>query len=210
MPASVDTKVASKMGMNTSVGCAAPICARYTKMLTGIIVRPDVLSTRNIIIGFDAVSFLGLSSCMPSMALRPSGVAALSSPSMLAEMFMKMLPTTGCPLGMSGKSLEKSGPSRRARALTTPPRSPIFITPSQKANTPVRPSEISKAVFDESKVDCMMAGNTSVSPINTSLTSAMAKAMTKKAIQMMLRTIDKWVLRGGRDRPSAVARNARL
>ena len=62
MPARVEKKVAISMGMNMSVGCAAPICARYTMMLTGMMVRPEVLSTRNIIMGFDAVSLRGLSS----------------------------------------------------------------------------------------------------------------------------------------------------
>ena len=40
----------------------------------------------------------------------------------------------------------------------TPPRSPIFITPIQSDNTPVSPSEISKAVFAVSKVEFIMAG----------------------------------------------------
>ena len=62
MPASVEKNVARRMGTKMSVGCAAPICARYTMMLTGIRVSPDVLSTRNIIIGLVAVSFFGFSS----------------------------------------------------------------------------------------------------------------------------------------------------
>ena len=161
MPASVEKNVAKRMGMKMSVGCWAPICARYTMMLTGMSVSPEVFSTRNIIMGFDAVSFFWFSSCICSMAFRPSGVAALSRPSMLAAMFMKMLPVTGCPLGMSGKSLQNTGDSRRDSALTTPPFSPTFITPSHSDSTPVRPSEISNAVFDEANVASIMAGNTS-------------------------------------------------
>ena len=88
-------------------------------------------------------------------------VAALSSPSMLAAMFMKMLPVTGCPLGMSGNSFVNTGDSKRASTLTTPPFSPTFITPSHNASTPVKPSEISKAVFDEENVESIIAGNTS-------------------------------------------------
>ena len=95
MPASVEKNVASRMGIKMSVGYAAPIWARYTIMLTGINVSPLVFSTRNIIMGFDAVSFFVFSSCICSMAFRPSGVAALSSPSILAAIFMKMLPVTG-------------------------------------------------------------------------------------------------------------------
>ena len=180
MPASVEQNVASRMGMKTSVGCAAPACARYTMMLTGMMVRPDVLMTRNIIIGLVAVSFFGLSCCRPSMAFRPRGVAALSSPSMLAAMFMKMLPTTGWPLGTSGKSFVKTGLSQRASTSTTPPRSPIFITPSHNESTPVRPREISKAVRAVSNVEFIMAGKTSTSPKNSSFTAAMANATRKK------------------------------
>ena len=203
MPASVEKNVASRMGMKMSVGCAACIWARYTMMLTGISVSPLVFSTKNIIIGFDAVTFsvcISLSLISPlscfifnvsflissicSIAFRPNGVAALSNPSMLAAMFMKMLPVTGCPLGMSGKSLVKMGDSRRASTLTTPPFSPTFMTPSHSDSTPVRPNEILKAVSDDSNVESIMAGNTPKSPRNTSLTAAMTNATKKNAIQI--------------------------
>ena len=166
-------------------------------------VRPEVLSTKNMIMGFVAVTFsaaasLSLrrpracccstpSSCIAfscSIAFRPRGVAALSRPSMLAAMFIKMLPVTGCPFGMSGNSLTKTGDSRRASALMSPPCSPIFITPSHSDKTPVRPKEISKAVFDEENVASIIAGNTSISPINTSLAAATTKATRKNAIQI--------------------------
>ena len=100
---------------------------------------PEVFSTKNIIIGLLAVSFLGFSSCNPSMAFKPSGVAALSSPSILAARFMKMLPVTGCPLGMSGKSLLKIGLKSREIKLINPPLSPIFMMPNHKESTPVNP-----------------------------------------------------------------------
>ena len=161
MPASVEKNVASSMGTKISVGCAAPICARYTMMLTGMRVSPLVFSTRNIIIGLVAVSFLVLSSCNCSMALSPSGVAALSSPRILAAMFMKILPVTGCPFGMSGNSLQNTGLSTLASMFTTPPFSPIFIIPSHNESTPVSPSEISNAVFDEANVESIIAGKTS-------------------------------------------------
>ena len=153
-------------------------------MLIGISVRLEVFNTRNMIIGLLAVSFRGFSSCRPSMAFRPSGVAALSSPSMLAARFMKMLPVTGCPLGMSGKSLLNSGPNIREKRLMTPPCSPIFMIPNQSDKIPVNPNEMSKAVFDESKVELMIAGKTSKSPQNIKRTRATMNAMTKKAIQM--------------------------
>ena len=134
--------------------------------------------------GLVAVSLRGLSPCSCSMALRPSGVAALSRPSMLAAMFMKMLPVAGWPLGMSGNRRVNTGLSNRDSASTTPPRSPIFMMPSQSESTPVSPRDISKAVFDEANVESIMAGNTPVSPIRTSFTTPMAKAMTKNDIQI--------------------------
>ena len=146
-------------------------------------VSPLVLSTRNMIMAFVAVSFCLLSSCMPSMALRPRGVAALSRPSMFALKFMKMWPKTGCPAGISGKSRTMRGDSQRASMSTSPPFSPIFMTPIQSESTPVSPREISKAVLALSNVLFMMAGKTSVLPMK-SCTVAIRKAMAKKPIQM--------------------------
>ena len=184
MPDSVEKKVANRIGMNTSVGFAAPCCARYTIIEMGISVSPLVLSTKNIIIAFVARSLFGFSSCNPSIAFSPSGVAALSSPNIFAERFIKMLPTTGCPSGISGKRRLKSGPSHRANIATTPPFSPMRIMPIHSDNTPVSPREISKAVLAVSKVDAIMLGNTSVSPKKSNFTTAMTKAMRKKANQM--------------------------
>ena len=132
---------------------------------------------------FAAVSFCLLSSCMPSIALSPKGVAALSRPSMFALKFMKMCPNTGCPAGISGKSRTMRGDSQRAITLTRPLRSPIFMIPIQSESTPVSPSEISKAVLALSNVLFMMAGKTSVLP-SISCTVAIRKAMAKKPTQM--------------------------
>ena len=153
-------------------------------MLIGISVSPEVFSTKNIIIGLLAVSLRGLRACSPSIAFSPNGVAALSSPNMLAARFIKILPVTGCPFGMSGKSLENNGLSIRDSQFTTPPSSPIFIIPIQSDSTPVSPNEISNAVFDDSNVELIIVGNTSVSPKHTNRTSATIKARAKKAIQM--------------------------
>ena len=153
-------------------------------MEMGTMVSPLVLSTKNIIIGLVAVSFFLFSSCSPSIVLSPKGVAALSSPSMLAEIFINILPNTGWFLGMSGKSFTITGLRKRARAFTSPPLSPIFMMPSHNDSTPVRPRLNSKAVLAVSKVESMMAGKTSMSPMNTSLIRAITKAIAKKAIQM--------------------------
>ena len=129
----------------------------------GINISPDVLITRNIIMGL---------------------LAALSSPSMLADMFIKIDPITGCPFGISGNKRQKTGLSQRANALISPLFSPIFMTPSQSESTPVSPSETSKAVFEETKVEFMISVNISVFPVKISFPKATMKAMIKKAIQM--------------------------
>jgi hypothetical protein len=54
------------------------------------------------------------------MAFRPSGVAALSSPSMLALKFITMLPPAGWPRGMSGNSRRNSGSMRAREELDQP------------------------------------------------------------------------------------------
>ena len=64
IPVRVATVVASNIGMNTSVGDAAPYVALNANIVVGIMVSPLVLSTRNIIIGLVAVSFFGFSSCI--------------------------------------------------------------------------------------------------------------------------------------------------
>ena len=148
-----------------------------------MIVRPEVFSTRNMIMGFVAVSFFGLSSCICCMAFRPVGVAALSRPSMLEATFMKMEPMAGWFFGMSGKSREKTGLSMRASTFTAPAFSPIFMMPSQSASTPVRPSEVSKAVFEVSNVESTIFWKIVVSPIS-SWTMAKRKETTKNPIQM--------------------------
>ena len=183
-PTRVEIKVLSRIGINTSVGWAAPICARYTMILIGMMMRPEVLITRNMIIGLEAVSFFGFSSCSSFIALSPNGVAALSSPSMLADIFIKMEPNTGCPLGMSGNRRQSTGLRKRASALISPLFSPIFMIPSQRASTPVSPRDISKAVFEESKVEFMIAVNISVSPRKITFIRAIMKAITKNAIQI--------------------------
>jgi hypothetical protein len=58
------------------------------------------------------------------------------------------------------------------------------MSPNHKANTPVRPNEISKAVFDEENVESIIAGNTVASPKKTNFTSATTNAMRKNAIQI--------------------------
>ena len=87
--------VANKMGRKTSAGLAAPSWARYVMMLTGTKVKPLVTSTMNIIIGLEARFLSGLVSCISRNACKPSGVAALSIPSIVALMFISIEPNAG-------------------------------------------------------------------------------------------------------------------
>lgn len=163
-PTIVATDVAMRIGMKISVGLDAPPCARYIIMLIGIRHKPDELSTRNMIIASVAVSFRLLSDCISCMARSPIGVAALSRPSMLAEIFMKMAPIAGCPFGIPGKSREKNGLISLPKNSITPARSPIFIIPSHKVSTPVSPREISNAKAAWEKELFMMSLHTARSP----------------------------------------------
>ena len=61
-----------------------------------------------------------------------------------------------------------------------PARSPIFITPSHSAITPVRPSAISNAALLLSNSAFTSAAKTSASPRKTSLNNAIRKAARKK------------------------------
>ena len=136
--------------MNTSVGSAAPSWARNVKIVIGSMVTDEALMTMNMIMSLVAVSGSGLRVCSSFIALSPSGVAALSSPSTLADRFITIAPEAGWPSGMPGKSRRNSGPTSRATLLITPAFSPNFINPSHRLITPASPSEISKPVLAES------------------------------------------------------------
>ena len=91
-PPSVAKYVAMRSGRKMSAGLAAPSCARYAMIVVGMIVSPLAPSTTNMIMALEALVLSALSDCSSDMALSPMGVAALSSPSMLAAKFMNMVP----------------------------------------------------------------------------------------------------------------------
>ncbi len=137
MAAMVATKVAIIQGMKISVGLAAFRDDRMAMILTGIRVSPEACRHRNMICELEAVVLSGFSSCRLSIAFKPKGVAALSSPSRLAEKFIIICPCAGCPLGTSGKSLEKKGPMILDNTRIPPARSAIFIKPMKRAMMPM-------------------------------------------------------------------------
>src|SRR5690625_1122857 len=77
-PTIEEQKVASNIGRKTSVGSAAPCCARYIKIVTGKRVREELFRTKNKICALVAVLLSGLRLCKECMARNPIGVAALS------------------------------------------------------------------------------------------------------------------------------------
>lgn len=88
-------------------------------MLIGIRQSPELFSTKNMIVASVAVSFCWLSDCISCMARSPIGVAALSRPSILAEMFMNMAPIAGWPFGIPRNNREKKGLMRRPKNSMT-------------------------------------------------------------------------------------------
>ena len=80
---------------------------------------------------------------------------------------MNIEPSAGCPLGTPGKSRVKSGLINRDRTAIMPPRSPIFINPSQRVSTPVNPNEISKALRADANEAFMMSVQIAVLPYTT-------------------------------------------
>src|SRR5665213_461480 len=87
-----------------AVGLFPPAAARMAIAVTGISWMEAVLTVKKVHIALVAVPGIGLSFCKSAMARRPSGVAALRRPSMLAAIFMTIEPIAGCSGGTSGKS----------------------------------------------------------------------------------------------------------
>jgi hypothetical protein len=103
---------------------------------------------------------------------------------MLAEKFINIEPNMGLFFGIEGNNLEKKGDTHLANMAIIPPRSPIFIIPSQSARTPVKPRDISNAVLAEENDEFIISDHTLKSPSKMLLNIAATKAIKKKAIQI--------------------------
>ena len=136
MPAAVEQQEAKNAVPMICVGFFAPAAARIATVVAGINCTELVLIARNVHIALLAVPGRGFSFSRSCMARRPSGVAALLSPSMFAAMFITIEPIAGCVAGTSGKSHFNTGRSARARITTRPDFSASFIRPSHSAMTP--------------------------------------------------------------------------
>ena len=145
-PVNVETDVASKIGIKTSVGRVAPICARYIKIVIGISVTEEALITINKICASLASSFLGLCSCNCSIAFSPIGVAALSSPRKFAAIFSTTVEMAGLFSGTSFINTLNRGVSFCEIFCAIPASSTSLSIPSQKLKIPASPSDISTAL----------------------------------------------------------------
>src|SRR5262245_10977022 len=92
-----------------TVGLVEPAAASTPIIVAGISCTPDVVTAMNVTIAFVAVSLSGLMACNSSIALMPSGVAALLRPSMLAASATTSAPAAGCSGGTSGNIHRNNG-----------------------------------------------------------------------------------------------------
>src|SRR5437867_10563480 len=107
--------VASSAVPTIAVGLFDPDAARIAIAVAGINCTELVLIARNVHIAFVATPGRGLSDSRSRIARRPSGVAALPRPSMLAAMFSTVDPIAGCWGGRSGE--RRCMIVRRSRAI---------------------------------------------------------------------------------------------
>ena len=156
------------------------------KIVTGSSVSDDALSTRNRICALVAVVGSGLSFCSSCMALRPIGVAALSSPSALAAKFSVIRPSAGWPLGTPGISLANSGASARASAVTMPAFSAMRKKPSHSVSVPNSSTITSTDSLAMPKSASTMAAKTWVLPPTSHCANAATAATTKNPSHRVL------------------------
>ena len=154
-----------------AVGDTAPAAASTPIIVAGMSCTPDVVMAMNVTCALLAESLSVLSVCRSSMALMPSGVAALFRPSTLAATASTREPAAGCPAGTSGNSQRTTGRSTRPSSETRPAASAIRMMPSQSAMIPTRPMAICTAVAADSTAPLVTA---SAVPLNAATTSAIA------------------------------------
>src|SRR5690349_8682522 len=102
-------KVAKKAVPTITVGRADPAAARIAIAVAGISCTELVLIARKVHIAFEATPGRGFSDSKSRIARKPSGVAALPSPSMLAAMFISIDPIAGWSGGTSGNNRNING-----------------------------------------------------------------------------------------------------
>ena len=136
IPARHAQDVANNEVPTMAVGFCALLAARMATAVAGISWTLLVLIARNVHMAFVAVPGCGLSRSRSFMARKPSGVAALPRPSMLAAMFIIIAPMAGWSGGTSGNSRRITGRSPRASTCTRPERSASRMIPNHTASVP--------------------------------------------------------------------------
>ena len=135
----VEPMVANNVVGKMAAGSVEPAAARRAITPVGNRVTLDVLMAKNNAMASVAVPRCGFSLSSSCMARMPKGVAALPSPSILAERFRIIAPMAGWSDGTSGNSLTINGRISRAKIVSIPPASATFINPKNRAITPTRP-----------------------------------------------------------------------
>ena len=147
----MDMSVAKIVVGTIPAGSSEPAVARNATTLVGSNVSPAVLMARNSTIALEAVPLTGFSLFSSSMALMPKGVAALPSPSRLADMFMIIAPIAGCSAGTSGNRRVIMGFISRAIIRNSPAFSTMRIRPRKSAITPISPHSSANAAKAKSE-----------------------------------------------------------
>ena len=135
----VEQMVANSVVGTIAAGSAEPAAARRAMTPVGRSVTEEVLMARNSTMALLAVPLWGFSVSSSCMARMPNGVAALPSPSALAERLSTIAPMAGCSGGTSGNRRTISGRMVLAMMTRSPPASATFIRPRNRAMTPMRP-----------------------------------------------------------------------
>ena len=156
--------VASSAVPTIAVGLVDPDATRIAIAVAGINCTELVLIARNVHIAFVATPGREFSDSRSRIARKPSGVAALPKPSMLADMFITMQPIAGCSGGTSGKRRRMMGRKPCAIFCTSPARSAKRITPSHNAMIPISANAIVTAVFAPSSAPPVTSLNRSFQP----------------------------------------------
>lgn len=137
--AAVEHVVAMSVVMRMSAGFADPVRPLMAITVVGTTVMLEVVIASNVHIASLAVSFLGLSFWSSSIALMPSGVDALPSPSMLELMASDMYESAGCLRGILGNRNLTIGDMALAMDSVSPDAEATCINPDQSISRPVSP-----------------------------------------------------------------------
>ena len=144
-PTTTEAELASQTAGRISKGAADPACIRSSPTVVGSRSRAAVLSTTNMAMWLVATPGVEESLFSSCMALMPRGVAALPSPSRLAEMFIEMAPMAGPAGSRPGKASRVRGERARLMMWVSPAFSATFISPHHRHMVPVRVITISTA-----------------------------------------------------------------